>query len=191
MYPLAIASSCCSEMENLIGDVNRSVATLAVTTLLQVENEANVDRLLKQIASFITEVSDEYKMVVVDAIRSLCLKFKAKHQTIMNVLSTMLRDEGGFNYKKRIVDTLIELIEVVPESKERGLAHLCEFIEDCEFTYLATKILHLLGTEGPKTKNPALYIRYIYNRYEATLRCAWPPPITRDILTVLVCAELF
>src|SRR5688572_17201832 len=141
MFPTAIASSCCFEMENLIGDVNRSVATLAVTTLLQVENESSVDRLLKQIAAFITEVSDEYKIVVVDSIRSLCLKYKAKHQTVMNVLSTMLRDEGGYNYKKRIVDTLMHLIDVVPESKERGLAHLCEFIEDCEFTYLATKIL--------------------------------------------------
>ena len=30
----------------------------------------------------------------------------------------------------------------------------CEFIEDCEFTYLSTQILHLLGVEGPKTKDP-------------------------------------
>lgn len=30
----------------------------------------------------------------------------------------------------------------------------CEFIEDCEFTYLSTQILHLLGIEGPKTKDP-------------------------------------
>ena len=45
-----------------------------------------------------------------------------------------------------------------------GLSHLCEFIEDCEFTYLSTKILHLLGKEGPATSSPSKYIRYIYNR---------------------------
>ena len=45
-----------------------------------------------------------------------------------------------------------------------ALAHLCEFIEDCEFTKLAVRILHLLGTEGPKTSQPTKYIRYIYNR---------------------------
>lgn len=45
-----------------------------------------------------------------------------------------------------------------------ALAHLCEFIEDCEFTKLAVRILHLLGVEGPKTARPTKYIRYIYNR---------------------------
>lgn len=45
-----------------------------------------------------------------------------------------------------------------------GLSHLCEFIEDCEHTTLAVRILNLLGKEGPKTKVPSKYIRYIYNR---------------------------
>jgi coatomer protein complex subunit gamma len=44
------------------------------------------------------------------------------------------------------------------------LAHLCEFIEDCEFTKLAVRILYLLGVEGPKTSQPTKYVRYIYNR---------------------------
>lgn len=41
---------------------------------------------------------------------------------------------------------------------------MCEFIEDCEFTKLSVRILHLLGIEGPKTRNPTKFIRYIYNR---------------------------
>ena len=45
-----------------------------------------------------------------------------------------------------------------------ALAHLCEFIEDCEHTSLLVNILHLLGKEGPKTQHPSKYIRYIYNR---------------------------
>ena len=31
--------------------------------------------------------------------------------------------------------------------------------QDCEFTYLSTQILHLLGVEGPRTKEPARHIR--------------------------------
>jgi coatomer subunit gamma len=42
--------------------------------------------------------------------------------------------------------------------------HLCEFIEDCEYNNLTVRILHLLGTEGPKTSKSTKYIRYIYNR---------------------------
>ncbi|KAL6062840.1 Coatomer subunit gamma [Balamuthia mandrillaris] len=162
-HPLAV-TACNLDMENLIGDVNRSIATLAITTLLKTGSEASVDRLMQQISNFMGEISDEFKIVVVDAIKTLCLKYPQKHRTLMNFLSNMLRDEGGFEYKKAIIDAVLTIINALPDSKEAGLSHLCEFIEDCEFTQLSTKILHLLGNEGPNTSCPSKYIRYIYNR---------------------------
>ena len=45
-----------------------------------------------------------------------------------------------------------------------ALLHLCECIEDCEHISLAVRMIHFLGVEGPKTTNPAKYIRYVYNR---------------------------
>ena len=160
----SVVSSCNLELENLITDSNRSIATLAITTLLKTGSESSVDRLMKQISSFMNEISDEFKTVVVQAIQSLCLKFPRKHNVLMNFLSSMLRDEGGFEYKRAIVESVITIIEENPEAKEAGLGHLCEFIEDCEHTVLATKILHLLGREGPRTPTPSKYIRFIYNR---------------------------
>ncbi|KAI8556515.1 hypothetical protein RHMOL_Rhmol05G0259200 [Rhododendron molle] len=69
--------------------------------------------------------------------------------------SNILREEGGFDYKKAIVDSIVILIRDIPDAKESGLLHLCEFIEDCEFTYLskqvrdrATLYLNMLGGEG-------------------------------------------
>ncbi len=60
---------------------------------------------------------------------------------------------------------LIELaLDILHSSNSIALAHLCEFIEDCEFTRLSVRILRLLGEEGPKMPNPTKYIRYIYNR---------------------------
>lgn len=70
--------------------------------------------------------------------------------------------QGGFGYKKAIVDAVVTIIEDNNDAKESGLAHLCEFIEDCEHTTLATKILHLLGQEGPRTSTPSKYIRYSF-----------------------------
>lgn len=58
----------------------------------------------------------------------------------MSFLSNILREEGGFEYKKAIVDSILILIREIPEAKESGLSHLCEFIEDCEFTYLSTQV---------------------------------------------------
>lgn len=162
-HPNAVMS-CNVDLENLITDTNRSIATLAITTLLKTGAESGVERLLKQIGTFMGEISDEFKIVVVSATRQLCSKFPKKHNTLMVFLSTMLREEGGYEYKKSIVETIINIIGDDPEAKEAGLNHLCEFIEDCEHVNLAVRILHLLGREGPKTARPSRYIRYIYNR---------------------------
>ncbi|CAG9138221.1 hypothetical protein JYU34_000434 [Plutella xylostella] len=162
-HPNAVAA-CAVDLENLISDPNRSVATLAVTTLLATGAESSIDRLMKQISTFMSEISDEFKIVVVRAIKRLCTKYPRKHQSLAAFLAGMLRDEGGLEYKTAIADAIIALVEENPDAKETGLAHLCEFIEDCEHTSLAVRILHVLGREGPKARQPSRYIRFIYNR---------------------------
>nr|ODN93881.1 coatomer subunit gamma [Cryptococcus depauperatus CBS 7841]ODN99786.1 coatomer subunit gamma [Cryptococcus depauperatus CBS 7855] len=152
------------EMENLITDSNRSIAIYAITTLLKTGNEASVDRLMKQISSFMADITDEFKIIVVDAIRSLCLKFPGKQAIMLAFLSGVLRDEGGYDFKHAVVEAIFDMIKFIQDSRDAALAHLCEFIEDCEFTKLSVRILHLLGIEGPRTKNPTKFIRYIYNR---------------------------
>ena len=49
-------------LEYFFTDSNRSIATLAITTLLKTGGEASVDQLMKQIASFLSEISDEFKV---------------------------------------------------------------------------------------------------------------------------------
>jgi coatomer subunit gamma len=159
-----VVSKCNEDLEALIGDVNRSIATLAITTLLKTGSENSIDRLLKQISAFLTEIADEYKITVVRSLQKLCLTYPSKHRVLVGFLSNFLREEGGFDFKRSIVNSIISLIRTVPETTESSLLHLCEFIEDCEFTMLSTQILHLLGELGPSTTAPARYIRFIYNR---------------------------
>ncbi|KIY69393.1 Coatomer, gamma subunit [Cylindrobasidium torrendii FP15055 ss-10] len=173
-HPASVAA-CNVDLESLIADPNRSVATYAITTLLKTGNEASVDRLMKTITGFMSEISDEFKVIIVDAIRSLCLKFPNKHASMLGFLSGVLRDEGGYDFKRAVVDAIIDMIKFIGECKEQALSHLCEFIEDCEFTKLSVRILHLLGMEGPKSPQPTKFIRFIYNRVvleNATVRAA-------------------
>lgn len=156
--------SCNVDIEALINDSSRSIATYAITTLLKTGNEQSVDRLMSQISGFMNDITDEFKIIVIDAIRSLALKFPTKHQRMLSFLAGGLRDEGGIEYKTAVVEALFDMIRYIPASKDAALGHLCELVEDCEFTELSVRILHLLGTEGPSTASPTVYIRYIYNR---------------------------
>ncbi|GMF00394.1 unnamed protein product [[Candida] boidinii] len=155
---------CNTELETLINDTNRSIATYAITTLLKTGNSENVDRLIKTISTFMDDISDEFKIIVIDAVRTLSLKFQNKYKSMLTFLNDVLRDEGGFKFKNVIVEAMFDIIKFIPNSRDSALEMLCDFIEDCEYPELAVRILHLLGDEGPKTTNPTLYVRHIYNR---------------------------
>ena len=52
--------------------------------------------------------------------RALCQKFPRKHTVLMTFLANMLREEGGYEYKRAIVNTIISIVEENPEAKEAG-----------------------------------------------------------------------
>lgn len=158
---------------------------------------------MKQIMSFMSEIADEYRITVVQAVHELCVRYPSKHRLLFSYLADALREEGGYEFKKAILDSMMELIDRVrcsasalckvraicltnscrqiPEAKTEGLFQLCEFIEDCEYTQLSTRVLHLLGDAGPTTSQPGSFIRFIYNRVileNAAVRC-----LRRRILT--------
>lgn len=166
---------CNDDMETLVSDTNRSIATLAITTLLKTGTEASIERLMKQISSFMSEIGDEFKIVVVKAIRELCIKYPKKHRVMVGFLATFLREEGEYEFKRAIVDSIVELMTTIPETKESSLLHLCEFIEDCEFSELIVQIMHVIGSVGPTTPSPSRYIRFVFNRMileNSTVRAA-------------------
>lgn len=47
-----------------------------------------------------------------------------KYRGLMNFLSNVLREDGGFEYKKSIVEAILQLIREIPEAKEMGLAQV-------------------------------------------------------------------
>ena len=61
-------------MESMISDQNRSIATLAITTLLKTGNESSIDRLMKQISTFMSDIQVK--------ICTPC-KFKVSAQTLL------------------------------------------------------------------------------------------------------------
>merc|ERR1719181_1794553 len=182
MHRPNLAARCNCDMEPLLSDQNRNTATLALTTLLKTGHESNVERLVKQITTFMSDISDVFKIEVVRAVKALCLQYPSKYKTLMSFLSSNLREDGTADFKRDLVEALILIINQVPAAKEVGLLHLCEYIEDCEFPNLCTRILGFLGEEVPNTSVPSKYIRFIYNRLileNALVRAATVDALTR------------
>lgn len=75
---------------------------------------------MKQISAFMSEISDEFKVIVVNAIRALCLKFPAKQSVMLTFLSGVLRDEGGYDFKRAVVEAIFDMIKFIGDSKEAG-----------------------------------------------------------------------
>eukprot|EP00762_Andalucia_godoyi_P003614 ANDGO_00647.mRNA.1 Coatomer subunit gamma len=192
-YPSAVQASCASDMEQLVHDPNRSIATFAVTTLLKIgggagASEGQLDRLLAQMAHLIGDLSDEFRLVVVHALRELVSRQPARARAVISFLAGFLHDEGGFEYKRAIVDTILDVLERESAAQiqaqqdalqnnggqspqtdsnsllERALLVLCEFIEDCEYPLLSQQVLHVLGREAPHAPQPSRFVRYMYNR---------------------------
>lgn len=49
--------------------------------------------------------------------RSLCARYPRKHSVMLSFLSQMLRDDGGYEYKKAIVDTIMLIVDENAEAK--------------------------------------------------------------------------
>ena len=163
---------CNRDIEALVSDSNRSIATFAITTLLKTGSEESVNSLVGQVTSYVSEISDEFKIVVVRAVRELCFKFPTKASSLLEFFGDIIRKEGSFAYKQNVVQSIEDLLGISEDDgqtanslKERVLQSLCEFIEDCEYPELVIQVIHLLGEKGPAMGDKSSrIIRYIYNR---------------------------
>ncbi|CBZ53640.1 putative coatomer gamma 2-subunit protein [Neospora caninum Liverpool] len=178
----SVLARCNAELEPLLSDPNRSIATAALTTLLKTGHESGVERLTKQISSFTSDVPDAFKVDVVKAVLQLCLAYPNKHVTLTNFLASNLREEGSVELKTCAVEAIMTVVQQIPQAQELGLLQLCEFIEDCEYAGLCTRILAFLGEQAATTATSSKFIRFIYNRLileNAVVRAAGVDALTK------------
>ncbi|KPI84302.1 putative coatomer gamma subunit [Leptomonas seymouri] len=163
-HPAAVAPIN-TELEALALDSNRIIATLAITCLLKTGTECSIERLLVQLSSgsYMSDLDDELKLTIVDAMRVLNAKFPSKYETLLAFLFRALSDEGGSSLKQSVVDAMLDISKSNPSSNEVVLSHLAEFIDDCEFSQITKRVLMHLGEKVPSCANPRRFVRYVYN----------------------------
>ena len=78
---------------------------------------------MKEITGFMGNITDEFKVTIVEAIRSLSLKFPSKQAVMLGFLAGVLRDEGGFDFKKAVVEAIFDMIKYIPTCREDGTSY--------------------------------------------------------------------
>lgn len=154
-----------NEIESLILDPSRTIATLAITSLLKTGTMGTIERLMTQLSSgnYMNELGDELKLVIVDAMRVLNAKFPTKYETLLSFLFHALGEDGSSSLKERVVDAMMDIAKSNPSSNEMVLTHLAEYIDDCEFSHITKRVLMHLGEEVPHCSNPRGFVRFVYN----------------------------
>ena len=145
---------------------------MAISTLLKTCNEDSVSKLLKQISAYLPDLGLEFKIETIQSTALLYHRLPDKASVLLKFLSDCLKDDPNIQFRDSVVDTIIE---ICPSQREYALSILSEHIEDCEHAHIQTKIMNFLALEGPLAKNPASYIRFIYNRVnleKAVIRAA-------------------
>ena len=152
---------CQSELDTLITDPNRSIASLAISTLLKTCNEDQVQKLLKQISAYLPDLGIEFKVETIQSMSQLYQRIPQKSGILLKFLGDCLKDDPNVLFRETVVE---QIILICPSQREHALSILAEHIEDCEHAHIQTRILDFLAKEGPLAKNPSAYIRFIYNR---------------------------
>jgi hypothetical protein len=160
------------DLEKIIDDNsnNASIKALALSIFLKISKSLSDSRLEKMFKTFTeqyTNFKEDFKKEIISISRTICKDSTdnlSKMKLYFNFFANLIRLEANFLTKLEIVESIIWFINNVESLKKVAIFSLAEYIEDCQYDNLKTKILNILGKEGPSVKSTSQLVRYIYNR---------------------------
>jgi len=155
---------CEPDLHTLVSSPNRSLASLAITVLLRIGAEETVEKLIKTVGGFLKDVPEDLRVVLIDTVRGLGLRYPHKHEIIMRFFAQSLRHEGSLSYKRDLVSAIVSLAHQIPSCRDAAVDQLAELVEDCEYPEVLVNIVNQLAELAPLTSNPGRCVRLIYNR---------------------------
>ncbi|KAG9389943.1 Coatomer subunit gamma (CopG) [Carpediemonas membranifera] len=194
-----IASMFSEQLSALTTHSNNMVSCYALIASLNVtmsKNEGVAD-VIGKIVSVMSTIPEHLKTYVLQSIMKITATHKDTHGPVLQMLAASLREEGSLELKSSVFDVILQIITSNADQRENGLNYLCEFLEDCEYPALGSKILAHVAELSPLVTVPEKYIRVIVNRLllenamqrtvaaDALLRIATHPKVAPSTRTVV------
>lgn len=161
---LQLVAQCAPELEKLVTYANKSVASMAISILLKVAKEKEVDGLLSTISQYLPEMADEFRVDAIQSVKHLIKRYPGIYKLLISFLRKCLRLQSSLEFKKEIIESVVYIIQTVSASREEALYAIVDLIEDCPFESLISKGLEIMANEIPLLDNGEPFIRFICNR---------------------------
>ena len=161
---LTLVSQCAPELEKLVTYANKSVASMAISILLKICKEREIDPLLAMICQYLPETADEFRVDAIQSVKLLIKRYPNMYRLLSIFLRKCLRMYSNMEFKREIIDSALYMMQTQPLSREESLNVIVDLIEDCPFDSLISKGLEILANEIPQLEKGEPVIRFICNR---------------------------
>jgi coatomer protein complex subunit gamma len=161
---LQLVSQCAPELEKLVTYANKSVASMAISILLKIAKEKNVDELLSTISQYLSEMADEFRVDAIQSVKHLIKRYPGIYKLLTSFLRKCLRLQSSLEFKREIIESVVYIIQTVGASREEALYAIVDLIEDCQYESLISRGLEIMANEIPLLENGEPFIKFICNR---------------------------
>eukprot|EP00826_Nyctotherus_ovalis_P049010 TRINITY_DN5850_c0_g2_i11.p1 TRINITY_DN5850_c0_g2~~TRINITY_DN5850_c0_g2_i11.p1 ORF type:complete len:500 (+),score=173.92 TRINITY_DN5850_c0_g2_i11:48-1502(+) len=161
---LQLMSQCGPELEKLVTYANKSVASMAISIILKIAKEKDVDGLLSTISQYLPEMADEFRVDAIQSVKHLIKRYPGIYKLLISFLRKCLRLQSSLEFKREVVESVIYIIHTVDASREEALYAVVDLVEDCQFESLVIRGLEVMAREIPLLDNGEPFIRFICNR---------------------------
>ncbi len=137
---LSLAAQSVVELEALVTHANKSVASMAISINLKICKEKEVDPLLATIYQYLPETGDDFRVDTIRSLKQLVKRYPSTARVLIDFLKKCLRLYSNADFKKEIIESVLYIIQTVPQSREEALSVIADLIEDCQYDALISRV---------------------------------------------------
>lgn len=160
------------DLEKILESNNHNISfkVLALSIFLKISKSLSEHRLERMLSTITVQYSlfkDEFKKEIVIISTAISQSDPNKYKIYFKFFTNLLKLQASENIKLEIVQAIKWFITNTDDQyKKLGMLCLAEYVEDCSYESLKTKILLILGKESVNMPNIVnQLVRHIYNRF--------------------------
>ena len=99
-----LVSNCKTDLETLVTHINKSVASMAISILLKICKEIEIEPLLARICTYLPDIGDEFRVDAIRSVKLLAKRCPNSCKYLVTFLKKCLRMYSNADFKREIIE---------------------------------------------------------------------------------------